>query len=140
MFTGRFTPDDVDALNTISVDTDYFETGWAYTSDLTCLKDPDARYANDRPYRGQIVEKEILDDGGDGQEFIGSLGARFPSLWELIARGPTRRACRVVVKASIPREFYNGSEILYEVVVPWLLFDMRVIMRWDIVHTNYPGT
>ncbi len=139
LFGPRLTPTKVSAQNTISVNSGYFETGWAYDSGLACIKEPDFRTSFDRPYAGQIAERQLVDDTTDGQLFIGSLGAQLSSLWEVIEAGPTRSVPSTGV-GSYSRDFYNGSEILYEVVVPWLLFDMRVVMRWDIVHTNYPGT
>ncbi|MDH5612126.1 MAG: hypothetical protein OEY66_06680 [Gammaproteobacteria bacterium] len=151
-FAGRldsnnnFVADSFSAANDIKIYYGVFETGWAFDGwpSLLCIKDDDAEGSYTDIYRGQLVEQfadyqylygTSIDMGN--HVFSNSFYDVLPSLWDILNKGPTQPAPPATETNPYPKAYYNGTEILFEAYSFGLANDMQIVMRWNIVHTDY---
>jgi hypothetical protein len=76
------------------------------------------------------------DDMGNDQ-FGNFTGDEFPSLWDILNAGPTQPAPPASETNPYPKAYYTGTEMLFEAYSFGLSNDMRIVMRWNLVHTDY---
>jgi hypothetical protein len=142
-----FIADSFTAANKVDIEWGYFETGWTYEGDinsLVCVKRADGETGASDPYRGQLVEQFAFEQYMSGQsddmgndQFGNFTGDEFPSLWDILNAGPTQPAPPASETNPYPKAYYTGTEMLFEAYSFGLSNDMRIVMRWNLVHTDY---
>ncbi len=134
-------PGNVTGVNSINIVHDFFETGWEVTGidPITCGTTPDVISGYSDLYRGQIKEMYEWEKGDEAnpRPFYSFHGVLLPSLWEILQRTPNR-IDNATAGFPYDKEFYNGQEILNDVLLPLVISEgVQVIMKWEIIHIDY---
>jgi len=149
-FTGNYVdgnsyvPDNFTAASNINIDWGYFGTGWEFNIDMVCVKDDDETVSLSDPYRGQLVEQYAdyqyyYGDSADPGIYVFNTFSyeNFLSIWEILDQGPTQQAKPTSKTNPFAVSYYKGIKILDDAYSFGLMDGMQIIMRWEIVNTDY---
>ncbi|RDH84089.1 MAG: hypothetical protein DIZ80_08125 [endosymbiont of Galathealinum brachiosum] len=148
-FTGNyddesFVPDNFTAASNININWGYFETGWEFDNNFICVKQDDETVNLSDPYRGQLVEQYTdyqyyYGDAADPGIYVFESFSydKFLSIWDILDQGPTQPVQPTTKDSPFPVAYYKGTDIIFDAYSFGLMDGMQIIMRWEIVNTNY---